>query len=41
MTSARYVIIGNSAAAIGAVSALREVDREGTILLISRESEHT
>ena len=41
MTSARYVIIGNSAAAIGAVTAIREVDREGSMVLIAREPEHT
>jgi len=32
-----YVIIGNSAAAIGAVEGIRSVDREGKIALFSRE----
>ncbi len=33
----RYVIIGNSAAAIGGVEGIRRVDTEGEILLVSRE----
>ena len=37
----RYVIIGNSAAAIGCVEGIRSVDREGEILLVSRERQHT
>jgi NAD(P)H-nitrite reductase large subunit len=36
-----YVIIGNSAAAIGAVKGIREVDTEGSITLISDETYHT
>jgi NAD(P)H-nitrite reductase large subunit len=36
-----YVIIGNSAAGIGAVQGIREVDREGTITLISDETYST
>ncbi len=37
----KYVIIGNSAAGIGAVQGIREVDTEGEILLISDEKYHT
>lgn len=37
----KYVIIGNSAAAIGTVEGIRKVDSEGTIMLISDESYHT
>ena len=33
----RYVIIGNSTAAIGAIEGIRKVDQEGTITLISDE----
>ena len=32
-----YVVIGNSAAGIGCVEALREVDEESTIAIISHE----
>ncbi len=41
MSDFRYVIIGNSAAAIGAVGGIRGTDREGSMALISREREHT
>ncbi len=37
----RYVIIGNSAAAIGGVEAIRKVDENGEIILIAREKEFT
>lgn len=37
----KYVIIGNSAAAIGTVSGIREVDKEGMITIISDEPYHT
>jgi len=37
----KYVIIGNSAAAVGAVEAIRKNDREGSIVIISNESHHT
>ncbi len=37
----KYVIIGNSAAAVGAVEAIRKLDTEGTITLISSEAYHT
>ncbi|HID57507.1 TPA: NAD(P)/FAD-dependent oxidoreductase [Candidatus Poribacteria bacterium] len=33
----RYVIIGNSAAAIGAIESIRKVDRENDVLVISAE----
>lgn len=36
-----YVIIGNSAAAVGAVEGIRTVDAEGSITLISSEPHHT
>lgn len=37
----KYVIIGNSAAAIGAVQGIRSVDSEGLITIISDEPYHT
>lgn len=37
----RYLIIGNSAAAVGAVEGIREADRDGEICMISSESHHT
>lgn len=37
----KYVIIGNSAAAIGTVQGIREYDRDGQIVLISDEPYHT
>ena len=37
----KYVIIGNSAAAIGAVQGIREYDKDGQIVIISNESYHT
>ena len=36
-----YVIIGNSAAAIGCVEGIRRVDKEGEITLIASEKYHT
>jgi len=36
-----YVIIGNSTAAVGAVEAIREVDRKNPIMIISDELYHT
>ena len=36
-----YVIIGNSAAAVGAVESIRTVDKNGSITIISIEKEHT
>jgi len=37
----RYVIIGNSAAAVGAIEGIRSKDKKGSITLISMESHHT
>lgn len=37
----KYVIIGNSAAAVGAVTSIRETDQEGSIVIISKEPYHT
>jgi len=37
----KYVIIGNSAAAIGTVQGIREYDKDGQIVLISDEEYHT
>ena len=37
----RYVIIGNSAAGIGAVEGIRQVDKTGEITVITSESHHT
>ena len=34
---ARYVIIGNSVGAVGAVEAIREIDRQGSLAVISDE----
>ena len=36
-----YVIIGNSAAAIGAVQGIRSVDKTGNITIITDEAYHT
>lgn len=37
----KYVIIGNSAAAIGAVEGIRQVDKTGKITIVSNEPHHT
>lgn len=37
----RYVLIGNSAAGIGAVEGIRQVDAEGEITILSSEPHHT
>jgi NAD(P)H-nitrite reductase len=37
----KYVIIGNSAAAIGAIEGIRQKDREGKITVVSAEAYHT
>lgn len=37
----KYVIIGNSAAAIGCVEGIREVDKNSSITIISNENHHT
>ena len=41
MSDTKYLIIGNSVAAIAAVSGIREVDPDGPITLIAREEHHT
>ena len=33
----KYLIVGNSAGGIGAAEAIREVDQEGTIVILSDE----
>ncbi len=40
MEKVKYLVIGNSAAAIGALEAIREVDKEGSILILSDEPYH-
>ena len=37
----RYIIIGNSAAGIGAVEGIRQIDKQGEITVISNERHHT
>ncbi|PKM63451.1 MAG: NAD(P)/FAD-dependent oxidoreductase [Firmicutes bacterium HGW-Firmicutes-21] len=37
----KYVIIGNSAAAIGCIEGIRSVDSQGSITVISKETQHT
>ncbi len=39
--SAKYVIVGNSTAAIGAVEGIRRLDHETPIMLVSKEPYHT
>ena len=41
MTKFNYLIIGNSAGAIGCVEGLRSVDQEGTLAIIAEEAYHT
>lgn len=36
-----YVLIGNSAAAVGAVEAIRRLDTEGSVSIVSNETHHT
>ena len=38
---AKYVIIGNSTAAIGCVEGIRSKDKDGAIVLIASENHHT
>ena len=38
---AKYVIIGNSTAAIGCVEGIRSKDKDGEIVLIASENHHT
>jgi len=37
----QYVIIGNSAAAVGAIEGIRKNDKEGNIIVLSKEKHHT
>lgn len=37
----RYVIIGNSAAAVGCVEGIRQLDSQGSITIVSKEPYHT
>jgi len=37
----KYVIIGNSAAGVGAVEGIRQIDKQGEITLITNEPHHT
>jgi NAD(P)H-nitrite reductase large subunit len=39
--STRYLILGNSTAAVGAVEGIRKVDPDGGLVLVSREPYHT
>jgi len=41
MNVKKYVIIGNSAAGIGAVEGIRQIDKEGEITIITDEPHHT
>ena len=41
MSALRYVIIGNSAAGIGAVEGIRQIDKQGEITIITDEPHHT
>ncbi len=41
MSDAKYLIVGNSVAAIAAVDGIREVDADGSLTLIAREPHHT
>ncbi|MDO4287578.1 MAG: FAD-dependent oxidoreductase [Eubacterium sp.] len=41
MTDTKYLIIGNSAAAIGGVTGIRKTDPEGKLILVSSENRHT
>src|ERR1035437_317381 len=36
-----YVIIGNSAACIGAIEAIRQIDKDNKIIVITSENHHT
>lgn len=41
MKQTKYLIIGNSAAAIGTIEGIRQVDKKGGILLVASEPHHT
>ena len=36
--SAEYVIIGNSSAAVGCIEGIRTLDKDGTIIVLSKRS---
>jgi NAD(P)H-nitrite reductase large subunit len=38
--SAKYLLVGNSVAAVAAVEAIREADESGSVIMISREPRH-
>lgn len=37
----KYIIIGNSTAAVGCIEGIRSLDRDGSVLIISQEQYHT
>ena len=37
----KYLIIGNSTAAVGCIEGIRSADKEGEITVISKENRHT
>jgi NAD(P)H-nitrite reductase large subunit len=41
MMNMKYVIVGNSAAGIGAIEGIRQIDKDGEIIVISNEPYHT
>ncbi|MGD8561447.1 MAG: FAD-dependent oxidoreductase, partial [Desulfarculaceae bacterium] len=41
MDKSTYLIVGNSAAAVGAVTGIRRTDPQGTLTILSQEKEHT
>ena len=41
MNEVEYVIVGNSAAAVGAIEGIRQLDTKGKITVISNETQHT
>lgn len=41
MNKTKYLIIGNSAGAIGGVTGIRREDTDGSITIISAEKHHT
>ncbi|MFH1059114.1 MAG: FAD-dependent oxidoreductase [Pseudomonadota bacterium] len=40
MTNTKYLIIGNSAAAVGCVEGIRQTDPDGAITIVAKETEH-
>ncbi|KIX13482.1 NAD(P)/FAD-dependent oxidoreductase [Dethiosulfatarculus sandiegensis] len=41
MSNTSYVLVGNSAAAVGAVAGIRQYDPRGSVTIIAKEPEHT